>query len=74
MRRKGASIEPDGLIDIVRQLRQLASDFDAHTFVLEGSFEPYGPEVEEAARVARPAARGAASALFALLTAIERRR
>jgi hypothetical protein len=61
------------LLETVRALRLLASDFDAHAFALEGDFTTHGADVEEAARVARPLVRNAATALFDLLYTIEKK-
>ena len=65
-------LQPGDLPELVARLRRWMADRDTDAYLLEGSFERYGSEVERAASIARPLVQDAASAIFALVLAIER--
>jgi len=60
------------LMSLVARLRRFASDRDSEAYLIEGSFERFGADVEAQAAAARSAVQGAADAVFQLVLALER--
>lgn len=65
-------VQPGDLVDLASRLRRFMSELETNAFLIEGSFERIGPDVEAAAAVARPVVQNAANRLFNLLEQIEK--
>lgn len=65
-------VQPGDLPDLIGRLRRWSSDRDSDAYLIEGSFEPYGLEVEALAARARPLVQAAADAVFQLVLALEK--
>lgn len=68
---RSSSVSGD-LVALVARLRRFASDRDSEAYLIEGSFERFGADVEAQAVAARSAVQGAADAVFQLVLALER--
>lgn len=64
--------EPGDLVALVARLRNWAAERDTDRFLLDGSFEAYGLDVERAVAAARPLVQGAATAVFQVAALLQK--